>query len=64
MVNKKETTRRVRRVTVKYRFHRNSPLEVVFDTVKEAKVFFYGYVVCTEGITAGEILLDKFSSVE
>ena len=61
-------TKKTRGATVKYKMYGKIDFEKKFETAKEAKGFFFGYVVKNPNITAGEfiwnqakILLDKAS---
>ncbi len=42
--------------TVKYKMYGKNEFELEFETVKEAKGFFWGYVVKTPNIT-GELII-------
>ena len=53
-----EMTKKTRGVTVKYKLKGlNVDFEKKFETVKEARGFFFGYVVKTPNIT-GELIIN------
>lgn len=52
-----EMTKKTRGATVKYKLKGlNVDFEKKFETAKEAKGFFFGYVVKNPNITAGEFI--------
>tara|TARA_R100000315_G_C5133680_1_gene76423 strand:+ start:304 stop:474 length:171 start_codon:yes stop_codon:yes gene_type:complete len=55
MMNK-ETVLKKRGATVKYRLYGKLDFEKKFNTVKEAKGFFYGFVVKRPNVT-GELIV-------
>ena len=56
MIEEKDITKKTRGATVKYRMYGKLDFEKKFETVKEAKGFFWGYVVKTPNIT-GELII-------
>jgi hypothetical protein len=51
-----EMTKKTRGATVKYKMYGKINFEKKFETAKEAKGFFWGYVVKTPNIT-GELII-------
>lgn len=49
-------TKKTRGATVKYKMYGKINFEKKFETVKEARGFFFGYVVKTPNIT-GELII-------
>ena len=49
-------TKKTRGYTVKYKLYGKINFEKKFETAKEAKGFFFGYVVKNPNITAGEFI--------
>lgn len=50
-------TKKTRGATVKYRLYGKIELEKKFETVKEAKGFFYGYAVRNKTVTGAELII-------
>ena len=55
--SKIDMTEKTRGATVKYKMYGKIEFEKKFETVKEAKGFFWGYVVKTPNIT-GELIIN------
>ena len=51
-----DMTKKTRGATVKYKMYGKINFEKKFETVKEARGFFFGYVVKNPNITAGEFI--------
>ena len=54
--NAEKATKKTRGATVKYKLYGKINFEKKFETVKEARGFFFGYVVKTPKIT-GELII-------
>ena len=57
MIEEKDMTKKTRGATVKYRLYGKIELEKKFETVKEAKGFFYGYAVRNKTVTGAELII-------
>ena len=56
MIKEKDMTKKTRGATVKYRMYGKLDFEKKFESAKEAKGFFWCYVVKTPNIT-GELII-------
>ena len=57
MIKEKDMTKKKNGATVKYRLYGKIELKKKFETVKEAKGFFYGYAVRNKTVTGAELII-------